>query len=227
MASSFWLLKSEPDTHMLKGVDVSYPWSRLVAEKRGPFFGVRNYQARTILRDKVRLGDLAFFYHSSCKAPGIYGVARVCRPGYSDPDALDPASPFYDASHTQANPKWFRIDLEPSSILLPRPILLSELRACPALEGMVLLRQPRLSTQPVEPVHWDAILLLAQGPPAPAVASGGGAAPAPSAATAPVKKAGAKRAASAAPASGDEEDGGGEKKKASGGKRQSGKTRAS
>lgn len=168
---SYWLLKSEPDTHILKGAtgksfDVSYPWSRLVAEGVGPFFGVRNFQARNNLRDKLKLGDLCFFYHSSCKEPGIYGIAEVVRTAYSDPDAENPESPFYDDKHSKEAPRWFRIDLKPcNTSTLPRPVLLPELRACSPLvdSDMVLLKQPRLSVQPVTSEQWQAVLALAAG----------------------------------------------------------------
>lgn len=177
----YWLLKSEPDTHILKGAtgqsfDVSYPWARLVTEGVGPFFGVRNFQARNNLRDKLKLGDLCFFYHSSCKQPGIYGIAEVCRTAYPDPDAEDTHSPFYDEKHSKEAPRWFRIDLKPcSTCTLPRPVLLPELRACAALcdSGMVLLKQPRLSVQPVTEGQWQTVLALATDKPAePASAPG-------------------------------------------------------
>lgn len=178
----FWLLKSEPDYHEMKGVDVSYSFDRLKEEKVASFFGVRNFQARNFLRDQVKVGDLCFFYHSSCKVPGIAGVAEVARPnefegmsstasavkgsvaGYPDEDATKPGHPFYDEKHTDENPRWFKINLQYVRHL-ERFIELSELRAESSLADMKLLRQSRLSVSPVTPAEWSKVLAMAAAPP--------------------------------------------------------------
>ncbi len=182
-APRWWLLKSEPDTHMLQPaspahppVDVSYSFARLAAEGVGPFFGVRNFQARTFLRDGLAVGDRVLFYHSGCKVPGVAGLAEVARAGYPDPDALDAASPFYDAAHTAAAPRWFRVDLRFTRHLqafVPLPALRAD--AALAASGMVLLRQPRLSVQPVTEAQAGRVLALAAELGAAAAAAAGGA----------------------------------------------------
>lgn len=164
----YWLLKSEPDTHILKGTDgkeydVSYPFSRLETEVTGPFFGVRNYVARNNLRDKMRVGDRVLYYHSSCKVPGVAGIAEVVRAGYPDIDAFTPGHPFYDpkAKPTDVVPRWVRIELKFGKHLamyLP----LTSMRGDSVLEStnMVLLRQSRLSVQPVTEEQWNRVMFL-------------------------------------------------------------------
>jgi predicted RNA-binding protein with PUA-like domain len=165
----FWLLKGEPESHVLRGREVgNWAFSRIAAlpSRVAPFFGVRNPQARSFLRDALRVGDRVFYYPASCKQPGVYGVCRVARAGYADDDALDAASPFFDAKHSKEAPRWYKVDLEALDSAaegLARPVLLAELRADAArLADMVLLRQPRLSVQPVTPAQWARVLELSQ-----------------------------------------------------------------
>jgi predicted RNA-binding protein with PUA-like domain len=108
-SQGLWLLKSEPDTHVLSGVDVSYSFDRLEAEKRAAWFGIRNYQARNFLRDRVKVGDRCFFHHSSCAEPAIVGVCRVVRGAYPDKDALKPGHPYYDPAHSEEAPRWYQV----------------------------------------------------------------------------------------------------------------------
>jgi predicted RNA-binding protein with PUA-like domain len=171
-AARYWLVKAEPDVHLLGGIDVgSFPFSRLVAEKIAPFYGVRGGQAKNYLRDEFKKDDIVLYYHSSCKIPGVYGIARVKREGYGDDDALNPSSPFFDKTgkHTKENPYWFKVDLE--AIIeeggLQRPVTLEEMKAekDSSLSGMKLFNQPRLSVQPVEKEHFLRILELSQSPP--------------------------------------------------------------
>ncbi len=205
----YWLFKSEPDTHVLRGtdgkpVDVSYPFSRLAREGVGPFFGVRNFQARNFLRDQVKKGDRVFFYHSSCAEPGIAGVAEIEREAYPDPDASTPGHPYFDEKHSADSPRWFRVDLRAvramgsgdgaaaasaaaaaaaaagagasSDAVLPLTSLKSD--AALLASEMVLLRQPRLSVQPVTEAQWKRVLEIeaerASGAGAGAGAGGGG-----------------------------------------------------
>jgi len=206
----FWLLKGEPESHVLRGREVGHwPFSRIAAlpSRVAPFFGVRNPQARSFLRDALRVGDRVFYYHASCKQPGVYGVCRVARAGYADDDALDAGSPFFDAKHTKEAPRWYKVDLEALDSAaegLARPVLLAELRADAArLADMVLLRQPRLSVQPVTPAQWARVLELSQsgggggggGRDGGGDAAAGGAA---SASAAAAKKPGKKRSNAAA-----------------------------
>jgi len=150
---------------MVGGVDLSYPFSRLLTEKDccGRFNGVRNFRARNFLRDKVAAGDRVLFFHSSTAVPGIAGIAEVARAAYSDPDASDPRHPLFDAKHTESTPRWFAVDLKHV-----RPmrsfVSLASLRAAAvsdaALGEMLLLRQPRLSVQPISEEQWNAIIRL-------------------------------------------------------------------
>jgi predicted RNA-binding protein with PUA-like domain len=147
-----WLMKSEPDTFGIEDL-----------KKRGtePWSGVRNYQARNFMRDRMQVGDLAFLYHSSCDEPGVYGVMKIATPAYPDPTQFDRKSPYYDAAATREEPRWFLVDVK-FVRKLRRPVLLAELRAREKeLHGLMLLRKgSRLSIQPVSAEHWDAILAL-------------------------------------------------------------------
>ncbi len=150
---SHWLFKSEPDEY---GID------DLLAEPsgKGRWDGIRNYQARNILRDDVSEGDLVLFYHSSCKVPGAAGIAKVVKAAYPDPAQFDPESRYFDPKASADNPRWFCVDLaavEKFGAVLP----LAALRAEPALAEMVLLKQGRLSVQPVTPQEWKLIVALA------------------------------------------------------------------
>jgi predicted RNA-binding protein with PUA-like domain len=150
---AYWLMKSEPDVF---GVDDL----RARPKQREPWDGVRNYQARNMLRDEMKVGDLAFFYHSNCKEPGIAGVMKIVRAGYPDDTAMNPESPYYDPKHTAEQPRWYRVDVQ-FERKLKRVITLDELKQHPELETMALLRKGnRLSIMPVTPRQWDFILKL-------------------------------------------------------------------
>jgi predicted RNA-binding protein with PUA-like domain len=144
---NYWLFKSEPDVF---GID------RLEREGRTEWSGVRNFQARNNMV-AMRVGDRGFFYHSSCKPPGIAGLCEVVREAYPDFTQFDPASEYYDPTANPERPKWKMVDVAFVSAF-PRLITLDELRAMPELEGMTLLRRARLSVQPVEERYWNVIL---------------------------------------------------------------------
>ena len=153
---NYWLFKSEPDTF---GVD------DLARARRStsPWDGVRNYQARNMMRDQMKVDDLGFFYHSSCEVPGIYGVVRVVRAGYPERAALDPKSRYFDAASDPANPRWYCVDVRLERKIEP-PITLDTLRkhAHGALAEMIILRRGnRLSVTPVTAEEWRFILSLA------------------------------------------------------------------
>ena len=99
---NYWLMKSEPHV---------YPWSQLVEDKSTHWDGVRNYQARNFMRDKMKLKDYVLFYHSNTKPPHIAGVAKVNREGYPDFTAFDSESKYFDASSSPENPRWIMVDL--------------------------------------------------------------------------------------------------------------------
>ncbi len=154
MAKQYWLFKAEPHIY---GID------HLAAapNKTGRWDGIRNYQARNFLRDQVKLGDEVFIYHSSCKNVGIVGTAKILKPAYPDPTQFNPESNYYDPKSTQENPRWVSVDIQLTNVF-PRLIPLAEIKAAPALENMVLVKQSRLSTQPVAPDEWAFILQVAE-----------------------------------------------------------------
>ena len=122
--------------------------------------GVRNYQARNMLRDQMRQRDLAFFYHSNCEVPGIVGIMQIVRESYPDFTALDPQSPYYDPKSSDANPRWFMVDVRYQR-KLKRIISLQELKTHPELQELALVRKGnRLSIMPVTEQQWDYILTL-------------------------------------------------------------------
>ena len=152
---NYWLLKSEPDSFSIdalgKAPNQTTTWD-----------GVRNFQARNMLRDTMKKGDLAFFYHSSCDVPGIAGIVSVVREGYPDVTAFDPKHHHYDADSNKEAPRWFVVDLKLKR-KLKRVITLDELRkyADKKLKDFVLLRRGnRLSVMPVSKQDWDFVLGL-------------------------------------------------------------------
>jgi predicted RNA-binding protein with PUA-like domain len=152
---SYWLMKSEPDAF---GIDD-------LAARPGqtePWDGVRNYQARNMMRDQMKVGDQAFFYHSNCDKPGIVGIMEVVREGYPDHTAFDPEHRYYDPKSDPENPRWFLVDMRHVR-RLRRNISLAEIKgyADGPLGGMALLRRGnRLSVMPVAPEQWEFILTL-------------------------------------------------------------------
>ncbi len=123
-----------------------------------PWDGVRNYQARNLLRDEIHVGDGVLFYHSNIPAPAIVGVAEVVRAGYPDQTALDPRSDHFDPRASESNPIWFMVDVRSVAPLL-RPLTRDLLRAHPGLASMEVLRKGnRLSVQPVSVEEWRMVL---------------------------------------------------------------------
>src|SRR5690606_29555741 len=153
MAKHYWLFKAEPHIY---GVD------HLAAEpdKTGRWDSIRNYQARNFLRDQVKPGDEVFIYHSSCKQVGIVGTAKVVRAAYPDPTQFNPESNYFDPKSTRENPRWVSVDIQLTKAY-SRVIPLAELKAQPQLQNKVLMKQARLSTQPITPEEWSFILRLA------------------------------------------------------------------
>ncbi len=137
-------MKSEPDV---------YPWSQLVEDGSTHWDGVRNYQARNMMRDDMKSGDFVLFYHSNCKPPHVAGVARVCREGYPDFTAFDPNSHYFDPKSTIDNPRWIMVDIEP--VISLEPVHLADIRRNLEFEEMPLIRKgQRLSVQPVSAEHF-------------------------------------------------------------------------
>lgn len=150
-----WLLKSEPDAF---GIDdlAARP------DRTAAWDGVRNFQARNMLRDQIKKGDRAFFYHSGCAVPGIAGIVRVVKRAYPDPTALDPRNAHYDPGSTALNPRWYAVDVQlvrkfDSLITLDR---LRAHQSAELAELVILRRGNRLSVTPVSKREWEFILAL-------------------------------------------------------------------
>ncbi|USP13661.1 EVE domain-containing protein [Vibrio gazogenes] len=148
---AYWLFKTEPDTFSIDTLRV---------QQRACWEGVRNYQARNMMRDQVRLGDQVLIYHSSCKQVGVAGIAEVVREAYPDHFAFDPGSEVFDAKSTPENPRWVMVDVAFVS-KMERIIPLSVMKAMPELAQMPLVKRGnRLSIMPVTEAEWLAILSL-------------------------------------------------------------------
>ena len=151
MAKQFWLMKSEPEVF---GLDTL---AKLPAQTT-MWDGVRNYQARNMMRDQFKLGDEAFFYHSNCSEPGVVGIVEVVRTAYADPTQFNPESEYFDPKSTAENPRWFVVDVKLKRAL-KRTVTLTEMKEDPALADMALVRKGnRLSVLPVTPAQWRHIL---------------------------------------------------------------------
>ncbi|MEH6437687.1 EVE domain-containing protein [Massilia sp. DD77] len=151
----YWLMKSEPD-------EVSFDDLLAAPQRTLAWFGVRNYQARNFMRDAMSVGDGVLFYHSSCAVPGVAGIAEVASTPYPDASQFDPASKYHDPKAKQEEPRWISVDVR--AVEQGRYLPLSELRAIPALEDMVLLQKgSRLSISPVTAQEWNTIVALVRG----------------------------------------------------------------
>ena len=151
----FWLMKSEPEEFGIEDL------KRVRTE---PWDGVRNYQARNMMRDEMKKGDKVFFYHSNCDEPGVYGVMRIKREAYPDHTAFDPDDKHYDPKSDPDNPRWFMVDVgyvrkfkQPVTLRTMREYTETELR-----DLALLRRGNRLSIMPVTPAQWEFKLGLAK-----------------------------------------------------------------
>jgi len=148
----YWLMKSEPDEFSIDDL-------ARAGHQSTPWFGVRNYQARNFMRE-MRIGDRAFFYHSSCPEPGIAGIVEIARLAYPDATQFDPKSPYFDAKASRDAPRWMHVDVK--LVRKTRLVPLAELRTVHGLEDMVTLRRGnRLSITPVTPAEWRIVEKLA------------------------------------------------------------------
>lgn len=146
----YWLMKSEPSTFSID--DLAQRPQQIEA-----WDGVRNYQVRNWLRDEMRVGDLALFYHSSCEQPGVVGIIEIVKSGYPDPTAFQPENHHYDPKSDSNNPRWYCVDVRFIRKLL-RIITLTELKQHASLRHMRLLQKGnRLSITPVSPEEWKII----------------------------------------------------------------------
>lgn len=182
-----WLMKAEPDTRLERGIDVAFSIDHFATCKITKWDGVRNPEARTIMKEKMRHNDPVLFYHSNTKIPGVAGLAKICsKQSYPDPSAFDPHHPYYDPKSNPDEPKWWLVDVEfvqKLERLVPLGLLQklagkgasdgkalsekerkdvgylsdAELRA---ISAMALLNRGRLSVQPVSREAYDAVVKL-------------------------------------------------------------------
>ena len=144
-------MKSEPDAYSINDLE---------RDKMEPWDGIRNYQARNLIRDDMQIGDKAFFYHSSCKVPAIVGIMQIASAAYPDPTQFDPKSKYYDEKSPEEAPRWLLVDVA-FKRKTERPITLTEMKAHPGLVDFRLtMRGNRLSIFPVSEAHWQLILGL-------------------------------------------------------------------
>lgn len=146
---NYWIFKSEPD---------AYSIDNLEAEKNqtARWDGIRNYQARNNLRDKVKKGDKVFFYHSSCKQIGIAGIMEVVQEAYPDPLQFESENKYYDAKATRDNPRWVCVDVR---LVEKFPALISTktLKANAITAEISIFRHTRLSIAPISSDQWKAV----------------------------------------------------------------------
>lgn len=148
---AYWLMKSEPDVYSIDDLE---------RDGREKWDSIRNYQARNMMRDDMRIGDKIFFYHSNCKEPAIAGIAKVASKPYPDPTQFDKKSRYFDPKSSRDEPRWVLVDVA-FVRKLKQPIRLVDIKTHPGLEDMILARRGnRLSIMPVEKKHWDLILAL-------------------------------------------------------------------
>ena len=149
-ARGYWLMKSEPDVFSIQDL-------KCADQQTTCWEGVRNYQARNFLRDRVKLGDGVLFYHSNLEPVGIAGEAVVVREGYPDDTAFDRADIHFDPKSDPLRPTWYRVDVK--FVRSCREVIsLSRLRELPSLRNMLVLRRGmRLSVQPLARREWETI----------------------------------------------------------------------
>jgi predicted RNA-binding protein with PUA-like domain len=148
----YWLIKSEPDVF-------SFDDLRAAPKQTTAWDSVRNTGARNFLRDGMKLGDLAFYYHSNAEPSAIVGICEVVREGYPDHTALDPSHAYYDPDSVADAPTWFMVDVRAASAL-SRPVTLPEIKASAALREMALIKVGRLSVVPVTAREWELVLAM-------------------------------------------------------------------
>ena len=148
----YWLVKSEPNTYSFQDLQAE-------EDQEAEWDGVRNYAARNTMRDDMQVGDGVLFYHSNAKLNAIVGYAVVSRSGYPDHTAWDPKSEHPDLKSTPDDPIWYMVDLK-AEALFRSPVTLPQIKSSNQLKDMVLVKNSRLSVQPVAPMEWKVILTM-------------------------------------------------------------------
>ena len=147
MSTQYWLFKSEPSTFSIDDL-------RNRPQGIAHWDGVRNYQVRNMMRDQIKKGDLAFFYHSSCTPPGIVGIMEIVKEAYPDVTAWDDTSPYFDPKSPKDHPRWLMVDVKFVK-KFPKMITLEEIKNHPQLKNMLVTRKGnRLSITPVSEKEW-------------------------------------------------------------------------
>ena len=137
----YWLMKTEPDVFSIDDL-LTRP------ERTEGWNGVRNFEARNLMRDRMKVGDGVIIYHSNATPPGAAGIARVASTAYPDPDQFDPDSEYFDPKSTRENPRWMQVDVQ-FVAKLPRLVPLDEIRTEPRFDELVMLKRNRLSVTPL------------------------------------------------------------------------------
>ena len=154
-SKNYWLLKSEPGAYsfadLINEIDQTAEWD-----------GVRSYSGRNTMRDDMKLGDRVLFYHSNSKPSAVVGIAVVVKEGYPDYTAWDPNSEHPDPKSTPEKPVWYMVDIKAESEF-KKPVSLQEIKRTQGLEDMVLVKNSRLSVQPVSEKEWNIIASIGIG----------------------------------------------------------------
>lgn len=149
---NYWLFKSEPDDYSINDLKND-------SNSTGRWDGIRNYQARNLLRDDVKVGDLVLFYHSSCKNIGVAGTAKVVSPPYPDRLQFNPESKYFDPKSKSDAPRWVCLDIQYQHTFT-QFVSLSQIKNNQALAEMTLIKRGRLSIQPVTEIEWQEIIKM-------------------------------------------------------------------
>ncbi|MEX0935574.1 MAG: EVE domain-containing protein [Gemmatimonadota bacterium] len=147
-----WLMKSEED---------AYSIDDLKRDGKAPWTGVRNYEARNLMRDQMSPGDLMLYYHSNTSPPGVVGIAEVASEPYPDPTQFDEEHTYHDPRSSEDDPRWWLVDVAFVE-KLPRKVPLAEIKSRPDLSKMVLVKRARLSVQPVEAREFEMVRAMAR-----------------------------------------------------------------
>ena len=161
-STGYWLIKAEPETRIVKGVDVKFSIDDLETSpnKTDHWDGVRNAEAKNHMT-VMQVGDLCLYYHSNCKTPGVAGIARVVKPAYVDFTAFDKNHPYFDPKSNPEKPKWYMVDVQ-HVLTFDNFVPLSDIKSNPKLSNMQLVRRGRLSVQRVQPHEFEEILTCAK-----------------------------------------------------------------
>ncbi len=149
---NYWLLKTEGDV---------YPINQLEKDGKTPWSGVRNFRARNYMRDQMKIDDICLFYHSSCKEPGVYGLAKVASNPYADPTQFDKKSEYYDEKSSKENPRWTLVDIAFEE-KFPKPITAAQMKKETELQNMMLWRIAQLSIQPISEAEFRHVLTMVE-----------------------------------------------------------------